>query len=67
MATASAICIVLVVVFHLADHQHLPIELWLPVFAVSVVAHAYRFRRFWRYVAEYVTGEVLLQTPAGQS
>jgi hypothetical protein len=66
MATASAICIVLVVIFHLTDHQHLPIELWLPIFAVSTIAHAYRFRRFWRYVAEYVTGEVLLRNASSQ-
>jgi hypothetical protein len=66
MATASAICIVLAVIFHLAGHRHLPIELWLPVFFVSTVAHAYRFRRFWRYVAEYVTGEVLLKKASSQ-
>lgn len=64
MATASAICIVLVVAFHVADHQHLPVELWVPLFAISTAAHAYRFRRFWRYVGEYVAGEVL-QKSAG--
>lgn len=63
MATGSAICLALVVVFHFAHRRSLPIELWLPIFAVSTVAHAYRFRRFWRYLAEYVAGEVLQQSP----
>lgn len=59
MATASAICVLLVAVFNFAQHEHLPPGLWIPVFLVSTIAHAYRFRRFWRYVAEYVAGEVL--------
>lgn len=62
MATASGICFLLVIVYWLLDRDHLEALLWLPVFAVSAGAHAYRFRRFWRYVGEYVTGEVLSGT-----
>lgn len=66
MATACAICLTLVVIFNWAGRDHLPIELWVPILVVSTVAHAYRFRRFWRYVAEYVTGEVLQKNASSQ-
>lgn len=59
MATASAVSCLLLVIFNCLDHHHLPLWPWLTVFVLSTGAHAYRFRRFWRYVGEYVTGEVL--------
>lgn len=62
MATASAICMLLVLVFRLFGRTHLEVLLWTPIFIVSMAAHAYRFKRFWRYVGEYVTGEVLSGT-----
>lgn len=58
MATASVICFMLVILFNVCGHDHLELLPWAPLFIVSAIAHAYRFRRFWRYVGEYVTGEV---------
>ena len=62
MATASAGSFLLVLILNLLGHHHLPLTPWLPLFALATAAHAYRFRRFWRYVGEYVTGEVLQGT-----
>ena len=67
MATTSAICFFVVVVFNLADQTHLPPVPWLPAFAVATALHAYRFRRFWRYVGEYVAGDVLRQSGTSSS
>lgn len=67
MATASAICFVLVLAFNLLGRHHLPLFPWLPIFLGSCAAHAYRFRRFWRYTAEYVTGEVLQKSEVSDS
>lgn len=59
MATASAICLVLLLAFRLLGRDHFEVLLWGPIFVASTAAHAYRFRRFWRYIGEYVTGEVM--------
>lgn len=59
MATASALSLAFVVVFNSLDHRHLPLFPWVPLFVLSTLLHAYRFRRFWRYVGEYVVADVL--------
>jgi hypothetical protein len=59
MATASALSLVVVVVFYSLGHRHLPLLLWTPLFLLLTLLNAYRFRRFWRYVGEYVVADVL--------
>lgn len=59
MAAGSCIAAVLVVIYALAGKSHLPIWPWLGVLACSCFAHAYRLKRFWRYVAEYVAADLL--------
>lgn len=60
-ATACVLALVLTVAFNLVGRDHLPVFLWVPVFIVLAILHAYRFRRFWRYLAEYVVADVFLR------
>lgn len=59
MATASALSLGLVLIFNALDRDHLPLFPWVPIFIASTLLYAYRFRRFWRYVGEYVVADVL--------
>lgn len=59
MAAASAISLGLVLIFNALDHEHLPLFPWVPTFIVTTLLYGYRFRRFWRYVGEYVVADVL--------
>ncbi len=67
MATASALSLVLVVVFSSMGHRHLPLLLWTPLFLFLTLLYAYRFRRFWRYVGEYVVADVLRRSDRPES
>jgi hypothetical protein len=58
-ALACALCLVLVTAFALTGRSHLPVSLWGPLFLLSFVAFAYRFRRFWVYLGDYVVRDVL--------
>lgn len=66
MAAASSMAALLVILYALAGKTHLPVWPWAAVLACACFAHAYRLRRFWRYVAEYVTADLLARATSSE-
>ena len=58
-ALACGLCLATVIVFTLMGRSHLHVCFWGPLFLFSLLAFAYRFRRFWVYLGDYVVRDVL--------
>lgn len=59
MATAALLGSILVPVFNALGRHHLPLIPWIPILMLATLLYVLRLRRFWRYVGEYVVGEIL--------
>lgn len=60
MAAASLLCGLLILAFELGGKAHLPLLPWLPITAVTTLAFALRYRRFWTRLGDYVVREVVV-------
>jgi hypothetical protein len=62
-ATASLLCLLSITFFGLVlNRAHMPLIPWAPVFLSLTLLYGYRFKRFWRLLAEYVVAEVFRQS-----
>ena len=63
MTISCVIALAIEVVLAIGWHTHLPPGLWLPIFAGTSLMFGYRFRRFWRWYADYVLRTTRLLPP----
>lgn len=61
MAAVSLLSAAMLAIFGALGREHLPGQLWLPIFTIGTVLFAVRYRRFWRRVGEYVIDLALSQ------